>query len=783
MADFIQEIKARRVLPAVGFYVGSCWVLVEILDRLVERYLLSPYFTDIAFCGLFSFIPAVVLIAWTHGKPGKDTVTTAEKVGVPVNLIATIGLLVTAFGGKDLGATANLVTINNEEGIAEQHYIPNDSYRRRATVFFFNNVSGSEELDWLQYGLTDLLDQDLSQSSFMSVNSPWDNLGVGFYAHLKNAGFEDGLGVPRSLMAQITSSNNRQYFIEGDVDQLGDEYQLTARLWDSRTVQQIASFTETGWDLYATTDRLTVSLQEAMGVPKGTARIAQDLPLAETYGESQQAFKDFISAMNARLFDNDMAASNAFLESSVAADDGFVRSWFQKILNSFDAGDLPAAQAAVQKAQELDYRLPAVDRAAIKGLNYRLSGQQDKLVSFLQMQVRLRGDANSHNTLATVYMAMGRLEEARDEFLVGLGKDSMNLGILLQLASLEKGSGNMEGAIEYVRQYLEQKPDDSVAQLRMGDFLRDNGDLDGAENHYQQAAMLDNEPVEATLKMALLELRKGDENSARSLIEEAEAMAETALSRAQVRNAAIYTEARMGRLNAALGHLDRLEEILSEIMPAFQVAISVYGPRIQYNVELHNVEAARVALDEVMAMLQPPMDQFMAFSEAAIALEERDFELVEVALARGEEIIDQFKLEELRIQTDILTGFLYRLQGDHAASADSFRTATERISRAVMFLGTDTDLFLPPLNANMAKSLTSAGKLDEAAEALEIGFSQDPSEPLLWVSKALHQQASGMPQLALASVNYALAIWQNADPDYREFRQALDLKASIEAGL
>ena len=134
VADFLQEIKNRRVLPAIGVYAGSCWVLIEILDRLVERYLLSPYITDIAFWGLYSLIPAAVLVAWTHGKPGKDKATTVEKVGVPINIIATLGLLITAFGGKDLGAAANLVTVSNEEGVQESHYVPSDSYRRRMAV-------------------------------------------------------------------------------------------------------------------------------------------------------------------------------------------------------------------------------------------------------------------------------------------------------------------------------------------------------------------------------------------------------------------------------------------------------------------------------------------------------------------------------------------------------------------------------------------------------------------------------------------------------------------------
>ena len=40
MADFITETRDRRVLPAVGVYVAGVWVLIEILDRLEDRYLL-----------------------------------------------------------------------------------------------------------------------------------------------------------------------------------------------------------------------------------------------------------------------------------------------------------------------------------------------------------------------------------------------------------------------------------------------------------------------------------------------------------------------------------------------------------------------------------------------------------------------------------------------------------------------------------------------------------------------------------------------------------------------
>ena len=57
--------------------------------------------------------------------------------------------------------------------------------------------------------------------------------------------------------------------------------------------------------------------------------------------------------------------------------------------------------------------------------------------------------------------------------------------------------------------------------------------------------------------------------------------------------------------------------------------------------------------------------------------------------------------------------------------------------------------------------------MDKAEDSIEAGFQLDPSEPWLWVEKARLQQARDMPQLALASVNYALAIWKDADEEYR----------------
>ena len=782
MTDIFQEIKNRRILPALGLYVGGCWVLIEILDRLSERYMLSPYITDAAFWGLYSLIPAVILLAWAHGKPGKDRVTTAEKVGIPINIIATIGLLVTVFGGKDLGATASMISIANEEGVQETHFIPSESFRRRMAVFFFENESGDPELDWLQYGVTELLVQDLQQNPFVLASSPWANFGNGFYMRMKQAGFSDGLDVPLSLMREIASDANRQYFVEGSVDRAADEYVITVRAWETESLKQVAELTESGWDLYDTIDDLSIDLRDALDVPRGSARMAEDLPLAETYGESSAAFQNYISALNARLFDNDLEASNAFFDAAVAADSGFVLAWFLKAINLVDTGDLPAAQEAISQAQKLDYRLPARDRATLKRIQYRLSGQQEKLIAFLRLQVRLQDDASSHSLLANTLMVTGEIEEAKQEFLVALDKDPLNVGIYLQLSLLERATGNMKSAIEYASKYQEEKPEEFEAQQVLGDLLRDSGDLDAAEEHYLQASLLGDQPVQPLLGLVDIALRKGNVNEARDLLEQADMAAQSVVQKSQVRAAAVALEFRLGRMRAGIEQLYQLEEFLVQFQPPFSVALSIYQPMVRAYCALGDTDSANEVFGIAQSMVAPPLDKFLAFTEAEILFEQEDYDGAEAAVQRGAEIIEQFKLEDLKFLRDLINGFIMRKRGDYLGSSAAFRATLERINRSVLG-GSELHRELPAFNAELAHSLILGGELDQAEKALDEGFRLDPSHPMLWLNKARLQFASDLPQLALASVNYALAIWKDADPEYRDLRTAQSLEQEIKQAL
>ncbi len=779
MADFITELRDRRILPAVGVYVASSWVLIEILDRLVERYLLSPYLTDIVFWGLYSLIPAVMLIAWTHGRPGKDKATRFEKVGVPINLIATLGLLITVFGGKDLDLAATQITVNNEWGQEETHYIPSETFRRRMIVFFWENESGIPELDWLQYGITELLVQDLQQDPFILANSPWNYMGNGFYSQIRQAGFDDGLNVPRSLMRKIADKANRQYFIEGSLDKVSDEYVVTARIWDTQTLGQVAELTRQDWNVYSAIDSLSKDIRDALDVPESSRRIAEDMPLTETYGESEAALKAYIQGLNARLFDNDFDASNAFFDQALSIDPSFVLGWFLKAVNMVDSGNLPAAQEALSKAQALDYRLPLSDRAQLKALVYRLAGDHEKLMSFLRFQTQIRDDASSHISLATMLMISGELESAKAEYLLALDRDALNVGIYLKMSALERATGNMDAAIDYARSYKEQKPEDIHANIQLGDLLRDSGNLEAAAEHYKQAQVLENAPVLPTLKLSLVAARKGDINAARDYLSEAEGFAQTPMEKTSVMQGATKLELRLGRIQEAIRQTYAQEEFLSQSQGLLNITLSVYTPLIDLYLMLNDLDSARGALTTAQGLLNPPVDKFLSFSAASIQAKEKDIDAAYASLEDAREVMEQFQLKTLEVPARLVQALISEAEGDYVAVADNYLQAIEKIEHTVG--SAELQAALPQIFSELANAQIKTDQLDAAEKSINAGFLLDQSEPTLWVAKARFQQVRNMPQMALASVNYALAIWKDADENYVMLKKARVLAAELQS--
>jgi len=778
--NIVQEIRVRRVLPAVGVYVGACWVVIEILDRLVDRYFLSPYLTDIVFWGLYSLLPAVFLLAWTHGRPGKDRVSRSEKIGVPLNLIASAGLLFMVFGGKDLSATAELVTVANELGQPEAHYVPKDSYRRRIAVFFWSNDSGDPALDWLQYGLTELLAQDLQQDPFIVVTSPWPHHGSGTYARMQAAGFDDGLDLPLSLKQDIAHAANRTWFIDGGIDRVAGGFRVAANVWTTDSLERLAELTEQGPDLLEVVDRISSGVREVLEIPSAGG-VAGDLPLRETYGRSEAALRSYVEARNVLLFDNDWAESSRLYDEAIDADPGFVLAWLHKGLNQWEQGDAAGAEASLRGAQKVAYRLPERDKAELKGLTYRISGDQEKLEKFLRLQTRIRGDAAAYRDLANFLMLTGRLEEAKQQFKVAMQLDSSDLRSYMRLSVLERSTGNLDGAIEFGRQFLAARPDDLEGHLMMGDLWLEAGEMEAARDYYEQAQLLEDPPVSATLRLAGLSMRQAEWSTARKLIEEARAAAVTPRQLSVVLDTEASLELRLGRIQQALDLVEQQSEINRQVLSPVEQVFAYNLPVFLFNLMLNRLEAAEGVLTSAQEAIQPPISQLLTFLEAVLRARTGEFERAESAVREGTEAIERFKADYLAFQIPLVSAEIAAERGDYSAAAHLYQQAIEQAQRSAVAIAQDGSM--PQMYGICAQMHVKAGELDVAQSVLDFAFKRDAAEPLLWVARAMLQDVNGSPHMALASINYALAIWAGADADYVDYREALALRDRLAQGL
>jgi tetratricopeptide (TPR) repeat protein len=120
-----------------------------------------------------------------------------------------------------------------------------------------------------------------------------------------------------------------------------------------------------------------------------------------------------------------------------------------------------------------------------------------------------------------------------------------------------------------------------------------------------------------------------------------------------------------------------------------------------------------------------------------------------------------------------------KARGEYSEAGRLYGETMEKANRSVMAGGLQDNQ--STIFGASARAHVRAGELDIAQGVIDQAFKRDGAEPGLWLARAMLQEANGAKHMALASVNYALAIWSEADPDYIHMREALDLQQRLEA--
>ena len=221
----VRDLFARRVPHIVALYAGASWGLIEFTSFAVDEFLLSPHWTRVVLVTLFLLLPSVILLAWFHGRPGRDrdSLARTEKIGIPVNLVLCVAALWMLFGGVDLGAATTTVTVENEEGEEEQRTVAKSEFRKATALFPFDLGPGiGEDGTWLSGAVPEALVLDLMADDFFNAKPH-----ILFGPRLVELGFADFRDVPLTLKQELAQEVYAEFLAAGEIDRIDDLYRVT----------------------------------------------------------------------------------------------------------------------------------------------------------------------------------------------------------------------------------------------------------------------------------------------------------------------------------------------------------------------------------------------------------------------------------------------------------------------------------------------------------------------------------------------------------------------------
>jgi serine/threonine protein kinase/tetratricopeptide (TPR) repeat protein len=557
--------------------------------------------------------------------------------------------------------------------------VPEADGRSSIAVFYFDNLSGNSQLDWLRTGLTDMLVTNLSQSPTLRVLST-----SRLYQLLDELGFGDASTMSAQAVGAVARQADVETALVGSFVQAGSLLRIQAQLQDPRSGEVLASERVEGnaeEGLFVLVDDLTSRIRnrlELQALAEGVHHGIEDVTTS-----SVDAYRHFAEGMqhHERLEEHE---ARAMLEKAIAADPGFAMAHAKLSVVHANLGDMPRAREYAARALERAERLPPAERHYIEGRYYSLDPSTlDKAVAAYQAAVDAVPDLTAaRNNLAQLLLQSRRYTEALAH-LEELRRRGMSFpGTYMTLAEAYVASGEPERAEQTLVQYVEDHPDRAAGFENLGFFLVARGRYEEALHAFDRAGSLDARNVkldwahfvvhllqgrwleaEANARqltaspdpperwqgraaLATLALYHGDLEKARALTDEGLRLADSPDQRARVHLLRADIAADLGRPDEALAEV---EKALAEGPQDPRVVARAHGCRATCLARQGKPKEARRSREEVEVWLKslpaPIAEPHRLHLEGELAWADGDPARARELFARAAALLPDAKIE------------------------------------------------------------------------------------------------------------------------------------------
>ncbi len=783
--SILTEVIERRIPQILGVYVASVWLAVEIADWMSERFDVPPQFSSYVFVIMIAFVPLVALLAWGHGRPGKDKWTQKQVLFIPINIalawfaVTTLIKPIEVSSKQTVEAPTEMMALTDvQTGKVVEYEVAKSGLSQKVTGFFWDNKTGDASLDWLSYGSMWMVAKDLMRNPIISIRTPYDSASM--MRVIANKGFERGLGTPLSLNLDISEDVDAQWMINGKITKNDGKITFEASLYDVLTGALVTTTTSSYDDLLFALDDVAeqiaaVILEEA----KIPTNIIPEMPISEYISDNLTAIESVIRSLNFVTMDNDFVQGVAQLEEALENDQQLAEAHVLKMDYYRAMGDVNEAKKAGDAALKLEYKLSPRDTLKVKANYYAMEGDLNKAIRVLENWVKLEPEsADALQALGSNYIVVGnRLDDALDVYTKLSEIQKSNATALVNQARIYRLKDNQEMALKALKLYAETNPEKESPWLEMGATYLQFGDLEKAKESYEEASLLSFNKISADLALAKLSAYQGKIETGLDAIDDLIEKSVSDSAKVQVLGEKEIILYSTGRVREALDVVKEAKMLSESYMPPLQHQLMYGAKEVSYLAYLQDYEAAWNKLDEVKKQFKPPYDSILGVVEVTIyertgedeKAAEKLMELEQFTQSLNIKVYDQFIVSAKAIQA--------RKAGDYEKAIELHEQAIAESKQS--FLTLNTIHVLDDMIHKKAETLFEMGQFEKTINSLSIVMRRNPllGDVKLLAAKAYiklkkHEQARIL-------LNDVKTLWINANNGFKHLEDLEEVEAKL----
>ncbi|WP_299521677.1 hypothetical protein [Winogradskyella sp.] len=444
------EVKKKWIntLKFFAAYLVAAWTFLQFVDWVLIRYNISPHWVDILLWFFIGISPSLIIYLYHQERLSKRIVKLREKIFIPLNFIILFIGLYFGFGNTDLGATTKEINYTDEQGEAQTKTITKEEFRIGIPIFNFDQINKDSTTTWLQWGIGQLLNEDLLQNKNLSPE------------YLGEANTSDKIR---------TASLFYDYYVDGNYQKVGDDYEITVHVRKATNGKSLNKQTFKGPDVLKLLDDISVFITSSLGFVESNKLNYIDLPISEFMSNSLPAIEAYVSNNYTKAYNIDETFALAYLEEA-------------KISTAFNKGKLET-QDITDKAFTYKSKLPLQKQLEVyiqRSLAYDNYDEAEAQVK-LQLEVDPSNDFYN-NVLFSIYGETKNVEGYLKASEALFRKDPSNeSGLSLGTASLV--SGNDDEFLKALAPFELINPDLKILKLEP---LILKGDIKKAEAIFEE---------------------------------------------------------------------------------------------------------------------------------------------------------------------------------------------------------------------------------------------------------------------------------------------------------